>query len=56
MSEDRGRARELAKQRIAALDAKIEELRRARESLTRLASECAEGSNGPCPILASFDE
>ena len=53
--EDRGRARELAKARIEALDAKIADLRRARDALRRLARECGEGSTGPCPILASFD-
>ena len=53
--EDRGRARELAKARIQALDAKIGDLQRARDALRRLASACAEGSTGPCPILASFD-
>ncbi|WP_342640965.1 MerR family transcriptional regulator [Rhodoligotrophos ferricapiens] len=54
-SEDRSRARELAKGRIEALDAKILELQRARDSLRRLADECAEGSTGRCPILTSFD-
>ena len=53
--EDRGRARELAKARIEALDAKIADLQRARDALRRLAKECGEGSTGPCPILASFD-
>jgi MerR family transcriptional regulator, mercuric resistance operon regulatory protein len=53
--EDRSRARELAKARIEALDAKIAGLERARDALRRLASECGEGSTGPCPILASFD-
>ena len=53
--EDRGRARELAKVRIEALDGKIADLQRARDALRRLASECAEGSTGPCPILTSFD-
>ena len=53
--EDRGRARELAKARIEALDGKIADLQRARDALRRLASECAEGSTGPCPILTSFD-
>jgi MerR family mercuric resistance operon transcriptional regulator len=53
--EDRGRARELARARIAALDARIADLRRARDALRRLASACREGSAGPCPILASFD-
>jgi MerR family mercuric resistance operon transcriptional regulator len=53
--EDRSRARELAKVRIEALDGKIADLERARDALRRLASECAEGSTGPCPILTSFD-
>lgn len=53
--EDRSRARELAKARIEALDAKIADLQRARDALRRLAGECAEGSAGPCPILSSFD-
>ena len=52
--EDRARARELAKGRIAALDEKIAELKEARASLARLARECGEGRAGPCPIIASF--
>jgi MerR family transcriptional regulator, mercuric resistance operon regulatory protein len=52
--EDRKRARELAKHRIAALDAKISDLKEAREALQRLAKECGSGSEGPCPILSSF--
>lgn len=52
---DRGRVRELAKARIAILDAKIDELRSARGSLVRLARECGQSETGPCPILASFD-
>ena len=54
-TDDRARARGLAKERIAALDAKIEELERVRASLRRLARECGEGSDGPCPILTAFD-
>ena len=53
--EDRSRARELASSRIEALDAKIAELNRARDSLKRLAMECGHGGKGPCPILASFE-
>lgn len=52
--EDRARARELARVRIAALDEKIAELQAARASLSRLAKECASGKAGPCPIIASF--
>lgn len=54
-SEDRSRARELAKARVEALDAKIAELQRARDALQHLAKECAEGTRGPCPILTSFE-
>jgi MerR family mercuric resistance operon transcriptional regulator len=36
------------------LDAKIAELKRARDALKRLATECSKGDSGPCPILASF--
>ncbi len=52
--EDRPRARELARARVAALDDKIAELKRARDALQTLARECGEGSKGPCPILTSF--
>lgn len=52
---DRSRARELAKHRITALDARITELARARDALRRLARECADGTAGPCPILAAFE-
>jgi MerR family mercuric resistance operon transcriptional regulator len=53
--EDRARARALAAERIAALDAKIAELQAAREALSGLAEACAEGRAGPCPIIAAFD-
>lgn len=51
---DRARARELAQLRIEALDAKMAELRQAREALQNLTKQCASGTKGPCPILASF--
>ena len=53
--EDRSRARQLARERIEALDGKIRELEQARDALQRLAAECEEGGKGPCPILASFE-
>ena len=53
--EDRGRARELAQARLLALDQKIADLERARDSLKRLARQCASGSAGPCPIIQSFE-
>ena len=52
---DRARARALATARIAALDAKIADLTRAREALARLATACAQGGAGPCPIIAAFE-
>ena len=54
-SGDRPRAREMARERIAELDAKIAQLEKARQSLARLARECAAGDKGPCPIIASFE-
>ena len=54
-TDDRARARQLAAERIAALDVKIEELEKARASLRRLARECGGGSEGPCPILTAFE-
>ena len=54
-SEDRSRARQLAEARVKALDLRIAELQRARDALKRLARECGAGSDGPCPILTSFE-
>ena len=54
-SEDRPRARELARTRVEALNSKIAELKRARDALRRLAIECGQGTKGRCPILTSFD-
>ena len=49
---DRARAREMARARIATLGEQIAELQRARKSLAGLAKDCASGS---CPIIASFE-
>lgn len=54
-TDDRARARELAGERLKALDEQIAELDRAREALRRLAHECGSGNAGPCPILTAFD-
>jgi MerR family transcriptional regulator, mercuric resistance operon regulatory protein len=54
-TDDRPRARELARERIAALDARIAEMKAARDALARLARECGAGSSGPCPIISAFD-
>ena len=52
--QDRARARELARTRIAALDAKIAELEEARSALRQLERECAREGAGPCPIIDAF--
>jgi len=47
--------RQLAEQRIAALDEKIRELRSARRSLIALADQCRGGADGACPIIDAFE-
>jgi len=54
-ADDRLRARELARARIAALDGKIEQMREARDALASLATACAKKRAGPCPILTAFE-
>lgn len=54
-SSDRPQARELARARIADLDARIAMLTQARERLSKLLRQCAVSGNGPCPIIASFE-
>lgn len=54
-TDDRARARDLARERMTALNAKIAELTQVRASLRRLAQECESGASGPCPILAAFE-
>ena len=54
-TDDRARVRELAGERLAALDSRIAELEQSRAALERLRSTCASGSKGPCPILEAFD-
>lgn len=53
--QDRPRVRELARIRIAALNAKIAQMEAARDALERLAAECGAGRKGACPILKSFE-
>lgn len=53
--EDRARARTLAEARLGELDARIAELETARAALRRLATACAGGGKGPCPILEAFE-
>ena len=54
-TDDRARARELAQERVAALEEKIAELREARDALSALASACARKRGGPCPIISAFE-
>jgi MerR family transcriptional regulator, mercuric resistance operon regulatory protein len=54
-TEDRARARELARARVSALDEKIRELQSARDALSRLAQVCEQGSTRLCPILTAFE-
>ncbi|KQY27284.1 MerR family transcriptional regulator [Caulobacter sp. Root1455] len=55
VTDDRPRARQMAQARIAALDAKIWELKAARAALSRLADACSLGEQGPCPIITAFE-
>jgi MerR family mercuric resistance operon transcriptional regulator len=54
--DDRAKARALAVDQIAALDARIVALSEARDALARLAQDCAKGGAGACPILTAFEE
>lgn len=53
--KDRVRARQMAADRLKALDAKMAVLQEARDALERLARACSTGEEGPCPILTSFN-
>ena len=55
VGQDRTRARELAQTRIAALDARIDQLQTARSALQALAARCGADDPGPCPIITAFD-
>ncbi len=52
--DDRTAARALAEARIAAIDEKIATLRTMRAALKDLVKDCAQGGDGPCPILGAF--
>lgn len=55
-TEDRKRARQIAEDRLEALDEMILQLQASRDALQKLARECARGTTGPCPILSTFEE
>jgi MerR family transcriptional regulator, mercuric resistance operon regulatory protein len=52
--DDRTAARSLAEARIAAIDEKIATLKTMRAALKDLVKDCAQGGEGPCPILGAF--
>lgn len=54
-TDDRPRARAMARSRIAALEERIRELETAKTWLTRLADECGASMTGRCPILQAFE-
>lgn len=54
-SNDRTRVREMARERLVALDAKIAELNEAKSSLARLLGACHARKAGPCPIIEAFE-
>lgn len=55
-TQDHERAYQLAMHRLEALEQKIREMQQARDSLKKLASDCARGGKArPCAILAAFD-
>ncbi len=54
-TDDRARVREMAAIRIAELDHKLAQLKKARTALARLAHDCSRSDDGPCPILLAFD-
>ncbi|BDZ72532.1 MULTISPECIES: MerR family transcriptional regulator [Methylophaga] len=55
-TQDHHRAYQLAMRRLQELDAKIAEMQQARDSLKRLAGNCAAGGESkPCAILAAFN-
>lgn len=55
-SDDRHKAYQLAASRVSELDNTIAELKQARNSLQKLATECRSSKSGPCPIIESFDD
>jgi len=54
-SHDRLRVQAITRSRLAAIDTQMAELSAARAALAGLLEECAQGHDGPCPIIATFD-
>lgn len=55
-ASERTRVRELARERIATLDAKIADMQAARQALEGLVAACAKGAGERCPIISAFDQ
>ncbi len=53
-SQDHHKARQLALERIKAIDKQLTQLRAARGALEKLAHDCEHSRHKPCPIIASF--
>ena len=53
--EEIGDLKDQIEEELAKVKDRIAELQNARQSLARLARECAAGDKGPCPIIASFE-
>lgn len=53
-SHDHDKARQLALQRMHAIDQQLQALQNARSALQRLAHSCEHSKNKPCPIIQSF--
>jgi MerR family mercuric resistance operon transcriptional regulator len=54
-TSERPRVRELAAERLAALDAQLAGMEASRAALKRLLRECKGSDRGPCPIIEAFD-
>ena len=54
-TSDRPRVRELAGERLKALDAQLADIEAARGALKRLLGACRGSDKGPCPIIEAFD-
>lgn len=52
--KERKRVRELARERLKALEEKIAELRASQAALSRLLDACESRSSGCCPIIEAF--
>ncbi|TVP57902.1 MAG: MerR family transcriptional regulator [Halomonadaceae bacterium] len=53
-SHNHSQARQLALQRLAAIDEQLTQLQVARGVLEKLAHDCEHSRDQPCPIIASF--